>query len=363
MRVVLSGWFSGQRVGSGEYIDRLIAEVNTTSGPDERFSLIPAPRRRDPISKLWYEQATVPQRARAAGADLLHVPYWAPPARTMMPAIVTIHDLIPLIVPEYRRDPRLRAYAALASRLTPRMAAVITDSHHAAGDIERLLGVPQERLHVVPLGVNERFSPDADVATARAAYGLPERYGLYLGGFDRRKDLPTLMAAWRMVWAEIALPLVVAGPPPRPGHPLAEDPRRTARHAGLSEDATRFVGAVDGTHLAGLYAGAAVYAFPSRYEGFGLTPLEAMACGTPVVAADATSVPEVVGDAGLLVPVGDPAAMARGVLRVLGDGALSARLREAGPVRAAAFTWARTADATRAVYRKVFESVDGSRRP
>ena len=117
---------------------------------------------------------------------------------------------------------------------------------------------------------------------ARAAHDLPERYGLYLGGFDRRKDLPTLMSAWRKVWSETGVPLVVAGRPPRPGHPLAEDPKETARSVGLPSEAARFIGGVDGAHMAGLYAGAAVYAFPSRYEGFGLTPLEAMACGTPV---------------------------------------------------------------------------------
>ncbi len=353
MKVVLSGWFSGQRVGSGEYVERLVAGLPAVSEPDESYALLPSPKRRHPFSKLWYEQITVPEGARAADADLLHIPYWAPPWHSPAPTVVTIHDLIPLIVPEYRRDPRLRAYAELASRLTVRMTAVITDSRHAARDIERQLGIPPERLHVVPLGVDERYRPDADVGAARTAYDLPPRYGLYLGGFDHRKDLPTLMSAWREVWATTKLPLVVAGRPPRPGHPLAEDPRETARRTSLASEATRFIGGVDGSHMAGLYAGAAVYAFPSRYEGFGLTPLEAMACGTPVVAADATSVPEVVGEAGLLVPVGDAAGFAEAIIRVVEDPALAEHLGVAGPARAAGFTWAETARGTLKVYRKV----------
>ena len=184
----------------------------------------------------------------------------------------------------------------------------------------------------------------------RQRYGLPARYGLYLGGFDPRKNLPTLIAAWRTVHAITGLPLVVAGEP-RFGSLLPwETADRTAARVGLPSAAIVPIGAVKKEDLPALYRLATVFAYPSRFEGFGLPPLEAMACGVPVVASDATSLPEVVGDAGILVPPDAVARWSEELVRVIEDPVLAARLSAAGPARAAGFTWARTAQRTRAVY-------------
>jgi len=352
VRIAISGWFSGQPVGSGQYTDRLVAALRANAGSGDQVAVV-APGGHGWPAKLAFEQVVFPRAAR--DADVAHVPYWAPPLRPTAPTVVTVHDLIPLVLPEYRARAAVRLYTALAARASSRAAAILADSEHTAADVRRRLDADPSCVRVVPLGVDARFRPlEGGVArSALAGFGLPERYGLYVGGFDVRKDLATLFAAWRRVFAATGVPLVVAGALPRPDDQLSPHPAELARTAGLPEAGLRLVGPVADDTLPGLYAGAAVFAYPSRYEGFGLPPLEALACGVPVVAADATSLPEVVGDAGLLVAPGEPEAWADALCAVLEDAALASRLREAGPRRAAGFTWARTAAATRAVYVEV----------
>lgn len=352
MHVTLSGWFAGQAVGSGRYSDRLLAALGDAAPEGWSVALAPAPRRRGPLAKLAYEQVSFPELA-ARGGGLAHVPYWAPPLRPRGPTVVTVHDLIPLLLPEYRRRWRERAYCALAVAGSRRAGALIADSAHTAADITRHLALPPERVHVIPLGVDGGFRPPtpAELAELRARLSLPETYGLYLGGFDSRKNLATLLAAWRAVHAAHGVPLLLGGRLPRVDDPFAPHPADLAREAGLPDGAWRSLGPVAEDDLPVLLGGAAVFAFPSRYEGFGLPPLEAMACGAPVVAADASSLPEVLGEVGLLVDPLDAGAWAEALGRVLTDDELAARLRAEGPRRAAGFTWNRAARATWAVYR------------
>lgn len=371
MHVALNGWFCGQPVGSGRYVDALVAALPAHGVTP----IVVRPGRRGPWRKLAFEQVAFPSAAR--GADVAHVPYWGPPTMARVPLVVTVHDLIPLLRPDYRRDPLVRAYTALVVRATRRAAMVIADSAHAAGDIVAHLGIPEARVRVVPLGVDPAFTLAGGASTEVAAryglpaggasadlaarFGLPARYGLYVGGFDRRKDVGGLLVAWRRVWDATGVPLAIAGRLPAPsarhaplGPTRTPDPRAQAVAAGLPEAAVRFLGHIPDGDLPALYRGAAVFAFPSREEGFGLPPLEAMASGTPVVVADAASLPEVVGDAGLRVPVGDPGALAEALIAVLDvDGSLAMRLRAAGLERAAGFTWDATARGTAGVYRAV----------
>ncbi|MBK8539568.1 MAG: glycosyltransferase family 4 protein [Ardenticatenia bacterium] len=356
MHVTLSGWFAGQTVGSGRYTDRLLAALGDDPPSGWSCSLALSPQRRDPLTKLAYEQFRFPRLA-ARGGGMAHVPYWAPPLRPRGPTVVTVHDLIPLLLPEYRRRWRERAYSALAAAGSRRAGALIADSVHTAADIALHLAVAPERIHVVPLGVEAAFRPPTpdQLLALGARLSLPARYGLYLGGFDTRKNLAILLTAWRVVHAAGGPPLLIAGRLPRPDDPFAPHPATLARAAGLPDGAWQALGPVAEADLPTLLGGAAVFAFPSRYEGFGLPPLEAMACGAPVVAARASSLPEVVGDAGLLVDAVDAVAWAAALGRVLTDPDLATGLRAAGLRRAGGFTWQRAARATWAVYQRVAE--------
>lgn len=364
MKVILNGWFAGQHVGSGQYTDQLLAAFRALApadGPTGDHLTLVQPSGRGALAKLWFEQVTFPRHS--AGADIAHVPYWAPPLRPIVPTVVTVHDLIPLLLPDYRRDIRVRAYTTLVARATPYAAAVLADSEHTAADIRSHLDVDPARVHVVPLGVampEDRAGLDARAADLRTRRRLPARFGLYLGGFDARKNLLTLLRAWRDVYAGTRTPLVIAGRLPAAGDDLFRHPSELARQAGLAEEAYILLGPVGEGEKWALYRAAAVFAFPSRYEGFGLPPLEAMAVGTPVVAADASSLPEVVGDAGLLVAPEDVAGWASAIRGIVGDSGKAAALAEAGRSRAAGFTWQRTAAMTREVYSTVAFGPDRS---
>lgn len=358
MHVVINGWYSGRAVGSGQYADALVAALRGLAGTSAAIDVLPPPAAAGALRKVAFEQWGFPRSSR--GADVAHVPYWAPPLRPTVPTVVTVHDLIPLVRPEYRKRRLVRAYTGLVARATARAAAVIADSAHTAAEIRAHLPIDPERVHVVPLGVAPRFRPAAaarapadDDRALRAALDLPPRFGLYLGGFDPRKNIGVLLAAWKGVHADTGVPLVIAGRAPSGADSLAVDPALAARRAGVPAGALRLVGAVPDDLLPALYRAAAVFAYPSRHEGFGLPPLEALACGTPVVAARATSLPEVVGDAAVLVDPDDAGAWARALRWVLDDAETAARLRAAGPVWAARFTWDATARRTWAVYEAV----------
>lgn len=366
-RVLVSGWFAGQSFGSGQYTDQLAAALGDLPTPPH-LDLV-RPTARGAIAKVHFEQWTIPRAAHRH--DLLHVPYWAPPLRAPIPTIVTVHDLIPLLLPAYRTDLRVRIYTRLVAHATRRAAAVIADSDHTARDIARHLRIAAHRIHTIPLAAAPRFRPQPPdaIARVRAAHDLPPAYALYYGGFDPRKELPTLLLAWRGVWDAHALPLVIAGRPParehgsvRGGSPFFSDPSTLARAHGLPLAAIRPIGHVADDDLPPLLAGATLFAYPSRFEGFGLPPLEAMACGTPVAVADATSLPEVVGDAGLRLPPGDVAAWTTALTALAGDEPHRQRLAALGLTRSATFTWPHTAAATRAVYDHV-HTLPSSRLP
>ena len=365
MRVAVNGWFSGSSVGSGQYVDELVPALRAEAMADE-FAVIAPGARRGGLGKLTFEQIVFPRMS--TGYDLAHVPYWAPPMLPAVATVVTVHDLIPLVLAEYRQSAGMRAYFSLVARATARSAAVVVDSLSTKADVLARLDLPADKVHVAYLGVGPAFCPTAGqdphgaaavgpakepAAELAARLGLPSRYGLYVGGFDVRKNLVTLMAAWRKVHAATGTVLVLAGSPPANSRVGREPIGVTAERAGLPGEAFMAVGHVPRHDLPDLYRGAAVFAYPSRYEGFGLPPLEAMACGAPVVASNATSLPEVVGDAGLLLPCDDVEAWSRALIEVLTVEATGARLRAAGPPRAALFSWARTARRTLEVYRSV----------
>jgi glycosyltransferase involved in cell wall biosynthesis len=281
-----------------------------------------------------WEQAVLPLRARSA-ALLLGPANLAPVAFPRN--VVVIHDAAVLREPRWYAPAYARWHGALLPAIARRARRVITVSAFSARELRDLTGVEAA---VVPGGVDARFRPDADPAPARAALGLGRPYVLTVASRLARKNLGALGAAAERLSAR-GMDLVAAGG----GRPQFR--------AGSGErGAVRDLGPVPDAHLPGLYAGARAFVLPSLYEGFGLPCLEAMACGTPVVAADAAALPETCGDAAVYADPRHPAAIAGAIDRALEPGT-AARLATAGPLRAAAFTWERTARGVDAVIEEV----------
>ncbi len=312
--IAINGWFAGDNAsGSGQYVNHLLAHL-AEAAPAARFSLLlpagrsvrtvhdgcaadwpnvdlvrvsvpPLPRN---LAKLWWEQVSVPQAARRLGADVLFVPYWAAPYWQPLPTVVTIHDLIPLLLPEYRGGLLPRAYSSLVSRTARRAAAVITVSEAAKRDVVAHLGISSDCVFAVLHGPNQEGSTQPSVeqlAAVRQKYGLPERYFLYLGGFDVRKNVKSILQAYRLYLergGDPAVRLVVAGKLPQTDSAFFPDPQKIAAELQLGTS-VQFCGWIDEADKPALYASATAYIFPSLYEGFGMMVTEAMQAGTPVV--------------------------------------------------------------------------------
>jgi glycosyltransferase involved in cell wall biosynthesis len=294
------------------------------------------------LTRLWLRlRVPVPVEVVTGPVDILLAPdFVAPPAARARP-VVTVHDVSYLTVPQYA-DPGLRRYLTAAVPRSLRHAAhVVAVSEATRHDIIRYLGLPTERVSVVYNGVDQAFRPldAAETSAVRARLDLPPRFVLIVGTLEPRKNHAGLIRAFAHLSAEDpALGLVVSG---RRGW-LEEPIFAHVRRLGL-EERVRFLGPVPDVDLPALYNLATVFAFPSWYEGFGLPPLEAMACGTPVVTSTGGALPEVCGPAALIVEPGDEAGLATALRRLLHDDSLRASLRQRGLEQAARFTWEATA--------------------
>lgn len=376
MRVALSGWFwNYPETGSGQYLRCLTAALANVApasqfivltptpptpetaacAPNVEFVVVPGKRRN--LGKVWWEQVTLPRAARQLGVDLLHVPYWAPPLHATLPTVVTVHDLIPLLLKPYRGGPLVQLYTAFVRATSPRATLLLTDSEASRRDIIEHLDVSPDRVQTVYLAVDEMYSdlsgfpqPDRSILEQ---LGMQPGYILYLGGFDVRKNVRGVCAAFARVCQTVAdARLVIAGKLPAVDSDFAPDPRRLAQETGIPEARVHFVDFVPEAAKPALYRQARAFIFPSIYEGFGLPPLEALACGTPVVGSRAASLPEVVRDGGVLVDPADIAGMAAALVRLLTDDAFHTELRRRALSRAARFTWETTARETYAAYEK-----------
>jgi len=288
------------------------------------------------------------------GIDVYHSTQLSLPARRGFPAVVTIHDLAPLVWPShYLRLPYSRVGHAWQYALARRAEAVIAVSDATKQDVVERLGVPADRVTVVPEAVDSEFDPppaDEGRALARARFAVPDRYVLYVGQFDPRKNVRGLLRAFAAAAdRDKQLRLVIVGELGK----LASHLREALDVERAPRDRVILTGFVDDATLAALYAGAECLLHAALMEGFGLTALESLAAGTPVVGYAGGAVAEVVGDAGLLVPSGDEDALATALGRFLDDESLRAGLRGRARSRAAAFSWDRAADETLAVYRSV----------
>jgi glycosyltransferase involved in cell wall biosynthesis len=282
---------------------------------------------------LW--PCTVDERQ----ADLLHFPAdTGAVVSGRVPIVATVHGVSAMRVPGVRRALWERTWRARVARLTRAADAVITVSASSAREIEQTFGVPGHRLHVIPHGVDtDRFhtAGGAD-AELLAPLRLPERFVLYLGNLDPRKNVPALVdAVGRPEIAKLGVGLVVAG-----GSFLGSEP---IERLLTTAPRVRYLGQVPAELVAPLLRAAAVFALPSSHEGFGLPIVEAMACGTPVICSDRGALPEVAGQAALLLNDLHPASIARSLREILTDDTLAADLRIRGLANAQRFSWAESA--------------------
>lgn len=351
--------------GIGTYLRHLVDALNRDAdslGVDVRLIEPSAGRFLHPGSKqhrFAWDAAGVTGGVLRPGASrpqLLHLPQMSAPLWAPVPLVVTIHDVIPFVLEDYRASRAMDAYINLMAKTVRRAKIVMTPSESARDDIERVLGIPAERLRVTPAAASPDLQPNRDghaSANVRERWGLTGRYLFNIGGFDRRKNLPLLIEAFAM--ALPSLPdeyrLVIAGAPhtdnPRVFPPLEP----LIRKRGL-QGRVMLTGRVSDEERRWLHQAAHAYVTPSMYEGFGLTPLEAMACGVPTIVANRTSLPEVVGDAGLAVEpeIGE---LASAIRVMLTDDSVRETLAAKSLDRAAAFTWDATARKTATVYHDV----------
>jgi glycosyltransferase involved in cell wall biosynthesis len=298
-------------------------------------------------ARIAWTQLLAARAARRRAADLLHGVHYELPLRASLPALVTVHDLTMLTHPEWHQAGKVRYFGWAMRRAVQRARRVLCVSATTARDLRELLGVPPDRIDVTPLGTDLRPASAAAVDAVRRRLALDGPYLLGLGTVEPRKDLPTLVRAFATVAAELPHRLVLAGLAGWGAGALAAE----VAASGVA-DRILLAGYVPEADKAALLTGADVFAYPSRYEGFGLPVLEAMACGTPVVTTTGGSLPEVAGDVAVLVEPGDDEALAAAIAKLAADPAARNDAAERGRARAASFTWERCADLTAAAYRR-----------
>ncbi len=373
VRVSLDGFFLSQpTTGSGQYtlhlwhdLSHTIGQVEVSvirpSGSNEQLTdgrvieIRPPGVVRSPKAlKLWWEQVGVLQALRRSHGDLLHIPYMAAPRLGRHRVVVTIHDVIPMIYPQYGGSLGMRLYLRLVIPAARKASMILTDSDCSQRDIVRLLGVDQDKVRSIPLAVSDEFEPHANPEGAdvlRQRWGLNGPVIFNVGGLDLRKNVAALIEAFGK-----ALPsldpdtrLVIGGRAHTGNYRLYPPLEPVIRKFGLG-DKVKLVGRISDDEKRLLYQISNVYVYPSLYEGFGFTPLEAMACGLPVVVSNRSSLPEVVGAGGLLIEP-SPARLAAAMVSVLTDEHLHRELSQRALDQAARFSWKRTANLTREAYR------------
>lgn len=313
----------------------------------DNFRAVPEPSGNYSVKEQWHMPITL----RRVGADVFHAPHYVLPPMLPCPAVVTIHDCIHLRFPDYLPNRFAYVYAKAFMTMAARRAArVLTVSEASKRDILGYLRVPAAKVEVIYNGLDHRFShaPDtAEVERVRQRFQLTDPFLLYAGNIKPHKNVDRVIEAFARLKkrGHASLRLLIIG------DEISKSPQlRRAVHRLQLHHQVRFLGFVPNEMLAVLYRLADVFVFPSLYEGFGLPPLEAMASGTPVVTSNVSSLPEVVGDAALLVDPRDAEAIAGAVERILEDPALRRSLIQKGLVRSREFSWERAARRIRDVY-------------
>ncbi len=341
-----------RQTGVSRYVTELVRALHATAEPDDRIVELGrrlGPLRSRPGARIAWEQTLLAADIARHRLDVVHGPVNALPVAMRTPGVVTIHDLAFLRYPQSVPKGR-RAWLVGAIRHSARMAdRIITVSQHTADDLVAWLGIDPGKVTAIPLAASPgvRRLTGAELRVFRLKFELDRPQILAVGTLEPRKNLAMLLRAFAAIRDEVPHRLVLVGPEGW----LNDELHDTARELELG-DRLLMTGFADDETLGGWYSSADLVAYPSRYEGFGLPLLEAMACGAPVLASDNSALPEVGGDAAVYVDPGDAGAWAAAMLDLLNDPERRSRLSDAGLARAAEFSWEATAEATWAVYRE-----------
>jgi glycosyltransferase involved in cell wall biosynthesis len=372
MRTLKVAWDNSlagrDRAGTGVYAARLLEQFANRS--DLRLEVLNGWRRNSSatglisrglgtIADLLWTHAHLPRILRNMRVDVLHAPAFVAPSRAPCPVVVTVHDITYLLYPSHFSRWWVTYMQMVMPPAMKSAAAIVCGSEHSKRDIAKTYNIPPHKVHVVPYGVDhQRFHPGVtlDCDWARSL-GIRDGYLLHVGTLGYRKNIPTLLQAVAHLrtkgkWG--SRQLVLAGSDSR-SIKGATEIFETIKKLDLG-DSVVLTGHVPDEHVPGLYARASILVMPSLYEGFGFPVLESMAVGTPVLASDTSSLPEVAADAAILFPPHDEYALAKALEDVLESRFVAEELRRKGLKRAQEFSWQRTAEQTSAIYRTVTKS-------
>jgi len=367
VKVLLNGLQAGNLSGTGRYTTQLARWLPEVSQDLDFIAVwpkhVPRPRLTRPsreaflvrdgqsaLRRLKYDQFGIRRERQRLMADLIHYPANVGNLTAMGKTVLTVHDLSFLRHPEWFRFERAAYYRSTVRRSARLAERVIADSETTAADLRERLDIPDDKIDVVPLGVDETFQPVSDDARAKAQarYRLPERYFLYIGTLEPRKNVVRLIQAWSMMAHEFPQDLVLAGRFGWKARAIREATEKSRQAARI-----HFPGFIAEGDLPGVLCGADAFVWPSLWEGFGLPPLEAMACGVPVLTSNVSSMREVIDEGSVaVVDPEDVNMIAKRMGQLARDDELREALRERGRRCAERYTWKRTAEMTVGTYRK-----------
>lgn len=345
----------GKRSGFGFYVKNLVENLKKID-PNDQYSLIMPHGEHDfsmPQRFIW-DQFRFPKIARKAQVDILHQPCFSVPILYRGKKIVTVHDIIPLKFPGNLPLASRLFYSKWMTYSYKFSDAIIADSECTKADIVKYLKISPQKIRVIHLAVAENFKPASSkskVEQIKNKYHTGEKYFLHVGTIEPRKNLPFLVEAYfDAVKSGIKENLVIVGK-----RGWYYDKLFRSIHNLHLEQKVIFAGYVDDEDIPFLYCGATAFVFPSIYEGFGLPPLEAMACGTPVICSNTSSLPEVIGDAGILISPNNKPAWSKQMFEISRNKKLAQNLKIMGLKQAKKFSWEKTARETIEVYKDVLK--------
>ena len=369
MKVFVNALQAGNRSGTGRYTYELVRWLPSVS-QDIDFIVawpdsIPHPELEHPerttfmninthghFSRIIFDQFTIKTKCEQSGAGAVHYPANFGRFGSQDNMVVTVHDLSYMRHPEWFRNERAIYYRYAVKCSVRNASRIIVDSKTTAIDLAELVGADENKIDVVPLGVNRNFHP-ADVekcGDVKKKYDLPDDFLLFMATIEPRKNVINLIKAWSNIAHKCSFDLVIAGRNGWKVNPILKTAAESSH-----KDRIHFPGFIDDEDQAAILSAAHAFVWPALWEGFGLPPLEAMACGTPVLTSNLSSLPETVGDAALMVNPHNIDAIAKGIMDISTDTELRETLVKKGLERAAKFTWKRTAELTLNTYRTVLE--------